>query len=280
VQFSLKLITHYSLLVTFAFLTACSGTPPTPTATLVPSLTPSPIPTLQASPTDFVQNLVFVTATSDVLLTPTETPLVLQIEPITGDGIAPPFTIVLPPQWEIFYTNYILSDVTGLLALPLTVYRGPVTGGTGTIAVLWAYPSISAINPLQPDTSQVDLFADGLRLLRLAVMDQGCNIGTDLQRQYTVGGLPATGTQFAAVTCPATPDTRGWFASLQVNELNFAFYMYTDPIEAIDGARAGLQAVLDGVTFLSAGDMQATAISIPTIQATQLIATVIASPTP
>jgi hypothetical protein len=279
VQSIFKLITHHSLLITFVFLAACS-TPPVELPTLVASLTPSPIPTLQASPTELVQNLVIVSATPDPLMTPTATPLVLQIEPITGDGIAPPFTIVLPPQWETFYTNYILQDVTGLLALPLTVYRGPVTGGVGTIVVLWAFPTISALNQTQPNASQMDLFADGLRLLRLAVLEQGCNVGTDVRRQYTIGGLTATGTQFSAVTCPQTPDTRGWFAGLEVNGLNFAFYMYTDPITAIDGARDGLQAVLNGITFLSAADMQSTAFSIPTIQATQLIPTIIASPTP
>ncbi|MFN8372234.1 MAG: hypothetical protein U0694_05075 [Anaerolineae bacterium] len=275
-----RLLTHYLSLIArcsllIAAIAACS-TPPSPTPTLVPSLTPSPIPTLQPSPSDeptFIQNIIIVTATPDPLLTPTETPLVVQIEPLTADGIAPPFAISLPPDWEAYYTNYILRDVGGLLALPLTVYRGPVTGGTGYIAVLWAFPNLSGANPLQPDASQVDLFADGSRLLRLAVLEQGCNIGTDLQRQYTVGGQTAVGTQFSAVTCPETADTRGWFAGLQVNDLSFLFYVYTDPITAIDPSRAGLQAVLDSVRFISAAEMQATALSIPTAQATQLVPT-------
>ncbi len=267
-----KLIAHCSLLI--AVIAGC-GTAAPPTATLVASLTPSPVPTLQDTPMQeptFVQSLSLITATSDPLLTPTETPIVYQIEPLTAEGIAPPFTIALPPEWESYYTNYLLQDVGGLLALPLTVYRGPVTGGTGYIVVLWAFPNLSgSVNPMQPEAGQVDLFADGLRLLRLAVLEQNCNIGTDLQRQYTVGGLPATGTSFSAVTCPETSDTRGWFAGLPVNDLNFLFYVYTDPITAMDESRTGLQAILDSIRFLSAAEMQATAIGIPTMQQATLL---------
>lgn len=269
-------ITRYSLLITLLLLAACDANQVV-LPTLVPSLTPSPIPTLQPSPTDaptFVQSISIVSATPDPLATPTETPFTLQIEPLTADGIAPPFSLALPAGWEAYYTNYIVRDVSGLLALPLTVYRGPVLeGGTGYIVVLWAFPNLSGANPFQADASEVDLFADGSRLLRLAVLEQGCNVGTDLQRQYTVGGFAATGTQFSAVTCPETADTRGWFAGLQVNTLNFLFYVYTDPITAIDSSRTGLQAILDSVTFLSAGEMQATAMSIPTLQATQIVPT-------
>jgi hypothetical protein len=272
VQSIFKLTAYCSLLI--AMIAGC-GTAPTPTATLVASLTPSPIPTLQNTPMDeptFVQNLVLVTATTDPLLTPTAGPTVISIAPITSEGIAPPFSISLPPEWEAYYTNYLLPDVGGLLALPLAMYRGPVSGGgTGWIAVLWAFPNLSgSVNMFQPEVGEVDLFADGLRLLRLAVLEQGCNIGTDLQRQYTVGGMPATGTQFSAVTCPENADTRGWMAGLPVNGLNFLFYVYTDPITAIDDSRAGLQAILDSVRFVSAAEMQATAMSMPTTQPTFL----------
>jgi hypothetical protein len=268
-------LTPCSLLITLCCLTACA-TAPTPTATLVPSLTPSPIPTLQPSPTDLptvVQNLVIVSATPDPLATPSETPGVVPIEPVTMNGIAPPLTLSLPSDWETLSTNFLVEDVVGLMALPLTVYRGPVTGGTGYIAVLWAFANLSGGNPFQADASQVDLYADGLRLLRLAVLEQGCNIGTDVQRQYTVGGLPSVGTLFSAVTCPEYPDTRGWFAGLQVNGLNFLFYMYTDPITAMDASRTGLQAILDSVSFLSEADMRATALSMPTLQPTFIFLT-------
>jgi hypothetical protein len=217
-----------------------------------------------------VQNLVIVSATPDPLVTPTETPGVVPIAPVTSNGIAPPFTLSLPPDWETFSTNFLVEDVTGLIALPLTVYRGPVTGGTGYIAVLWAFPNMT---PLSTDPNQVDLYADGLRLLRLAVLEQGCNVGTDVQRQYTVGGLPAVGTLFSAVTCPEYPDTRGWFAGLQVHRLNFLFYMYTDPITAMDTSRSGMQAILDSVSFMTEADMRATALSMPTMQPTFIFLT-------
>ncbi|MEO8395709.1 MAG: hypothetical protein ABI700_22130, partial [Chloroflexota bacterium] len=65
------------------------------------------------------------------------------------------------------------------------------------------------------------------------------------------GGLQAIGTQFAAVKCPQLPDTRGWFAGLRQFEINFVFYVYTDPIAAMDGSAPNeLQAILDTVQFV------------------------------
>jgi hypothetical protein len=81
------------------------------------------------------------------------------------------------------------------------------------------------------------------------MVEQGCNAGTDLQRTYEVGGRSGSGTQFAIVDCPETPDTRGWFVGLQEDGLNFVFYVYADPIEAMDVAEEELQAVLDSVVF-------------------------------
>ena len=95
------------------------------------------------------------------------------------------------------------------------------------------------------------MWTDGTRLLRLAIVETGCNVGTDLRRNYSVGGLQATGTQFAAVNCPQLPDTRGWFAGLRQFDVNFVFYVYTDPIGAMDGnAPNELQAILDTVQFV------------------------------
>ncbi|PJF24317.1 MAG: hypothetical protein CUN53_18435, partial [Phototrophicales bacterium] len=97
--------------------------------------------------------------------------------------------------------------------------------------------------------AEPNLWADGLRLLRLAVIEEGCNIGTDLRREYSIGGLAATGTQFSAVNCPELPDTRGWFAGLQAQNLNFVFYVFTTPITALDEAAPTLQRILDSVAF-------------------------------
>jgi len=85
----------------------------------------------------------------------------------------------------------------------------------------------------------------------LAVIETGCNIGTDERREYSIGGLAAAGTQFAAVDCPALPDTRGWFAGLQQGGINYLFYAFTEPIDALDAAAPELQAVLDTVRFLT-----------------------------
>jgi hypothetical protein len=121
--------------------------------------------------------------------------------------------------------------------------------------LLWGFPSLVPTNALDPASALLgtapapDLFADGLRLLRLAVIEPACNIGTDLRRDYRVGGLAAVGTQFAAVDCPQEADTRGWFAGVQSGGLNFIFYVYADPITAMDMGRDELQAILDTVVF-------------------------------
>ena len=106
-----------------------------------------------------------------------------------------------------------------------------------------------------PSNVEPDIWTDGTRLLRLAIVETGCNVGTDLRRNYSVGGLQAVGTQFAAVGCPQLPDTRGWFAALRQFNANFVFYVYTDPISAMDGSTPDeLQAILDTVQFVPRPD--------------------------
>lgn len=183
--------------------------------------------------------------------TPEATTEVIEISPLQGDRIAPPVTLSLPEGWAWGYETLLLQDIDGIRTIPFAIYQGRVTGGTGTIILLWGFPNLVSIeNPLLVETIEPDLWSDGLRLLRLAVIEDGCNIGTDLRRNYSVGGLTAVGTQFSAVDCPALADTRGWFAGLRQNNLNFIFYAYTEPIDAMSGAAADeLQAVLDTVTF-------------------------------
>lgn len=233
-------LVHLLALALAALLTACAGAAPTPTLTLVPSNTPTPPATPTLAPTP----------------TPTDaepTPIPLQITPLAGRGAAPPVTMNFPPGWAYAYDTLALVDVDNTLRpIPLAVYRGPVTGGTGTIVLLWGFPNFLAVSPLtllDAPTPAPDLWSDGLRLFRLALVDAGCNAGTDLQRPYSVGGLAATGTQFAIVDCPESPDTRGWFAGLQVGGLNFVFYMYAEPITAMDTAWDELQAILDTAVF-------------------------------
>lgn len=223
-----------------ALLAACAGAVPTPTLTPVPSSTPTRPATSTPAPPP----------------TPTDaepTPIPLQLTPLAGSGAAPPVTMKFPAGWGYAYDTLALVDVDNTLRpIPLAVYRGPVTGGTGTIVLLWGFPNFLAGSPLAlpgTPTPAPDLWADGLRLFRLALVDAGCNPGTDLQRPYTVGGLAATGTQFAIVDCPESPDTRGWFAGLQVGGLNFVFYVYAEPITAMDSAWNELQAILDTAVF-------------------------------
>ncbi len=235
----MRLVRLFALTLT-ALLAACAGTVPTPTLTPVPSSTPTPL------------------ATSTPASTPTPTnaeptPISLQLTPLAGAGAAPPVTMKFPPGWGYAYDTLALVDVDNTLRpIPLAVYRGPVTGGTGTIVLLWGFPNFLAGGLLTlpgTPTPAPDLWSDGLRLFRLALVDAGCNSGTDLQRPYSIGGLAATGTQFAIVDCPESPDTRGWFAGLQVGGLNFVFYMYAEPITAMDSAWNELQAILDTAVF-------------------------------
>lgn len=193
-------------------------------------------------------NTPLAISTPDELAT---APVAVTLPPLQNQPIPPPLTIALPEGWRSANDTLVLNDVDGVRSVPFSIYTGEVTGGVGTIVLLWGFPNLVAGNPLDPASAQPDLFADGLRLLRLAIVEQGCNVGTDLQRSYSIGGLAATGTQFSAVTCPALPDTRGWFAGLQFNGINYVFYVYADPIEAIDGARRELQALLDTVRFVT-----------------------------
>ncbi len=176
--------------------------------------------------------------------------LVVTIQPLLGQKIDPPLDIKLPPGWRYGADTLVLHDVdVEMRTVPLAVYTGPVTGGTGTIVLLWGFPSLVAGNPFSGTPVQPDIWADGLRLLRLAVIEEGCNIGTDLRTQYNIGGLTAVGTQFSAVDCPQLSNTRGWFAGVRISGINFVFYTFTDPIDAMTGAQKELQAILDTVSF-------------------------------
>jgi len=191
------------------------------------------------------------TPSPDSTIDPESTePVVITLPPVQNQEIPPPLELTLPDGWRTHHDTLLLGDVDAMRSVPFSYFTGPVTGGTGSIVLLWGFPNLVAGNPFDASGVQIDLFTDGLRLLRLAVIEQGCNIGTDLRREYSIGGLTAVGTQFSAVTCPEMSDTRGWFAGLQQNDINFIFYAFTEPIEAIDGARGELQAILDSVRFV------------------------------
>jgi protein-disulfide isomerase len=177
--------------------------------------------------------------------------------PLTNDHIKPPLTMALPQGWSYAYDAIVLQDIDGVRPIPFALYKGPVTGGTGYIVLLWGFPNL-VVGAASGGIVQPDIWIDATRLLRLAIVETGCNVGTDLRRNYSVGGLQAIGTQFAAVGCPQLPDTRGWFAGIRQFEANFVFYVYTDPIGAMDGnAPTELQSILDTVQFV-----------MPTVEAT------------
>lgn len=174
------------------------------------------------------------------------------VEAAPGQGVPPPIDIVLPPDWIQVDDAIPLQDLDGLRVLPFTAYAGPVTGGDGFIILLWGFSSITVGSPGAENAGIVSIGLDGLRLLRLAVTDIGCVIGTDLEldREFPIGDRIAYGTYFQAVDCPESVDTRGWFAGLIYEGINMVFYAYTEPIEAMDGAAEDeLQAILDSIVF-------------------------------
>jgi hypothetical protein len=172
------------------------------------------------------------------------------VEPLTGIKVPPPFTIDLPEGWQFGYDTMLFEDVGEITSVPIALYQGPVTGGQGTIVLVWNFRSVLTGDVAAPNAATSNMWIDGLRLLRALVFDPACNLGTDAEREFTVGGLAAVGTNFRAVDCPDAPNTKGWFAGVTVNEVNFVFYMYTDPIDALkDNVPFELQAILDSVVF-------------------------------
>lgn len=206
---------------------------------------------------------LLVTAQTDSELTPEVTiapeATTVIISELLGLEIAPPLDITLPEGWSLLLRDtYIYRDVfqdstVPLETVPIDVYGGPLSNGsTGWIVLVWGFDSIVVTDITgQEDFDARSTWLDGLRMLQLVVFDPRCNVGTAPQRDYSVGSLPATGTTFNVIDCPFDiPDTRGWFASLKVDGLNFAFYMYVDPLQAAGSSTEfELQAILDTVDF-------------------------------
>lgn len=266
-----------SLLLISTLLAACgpASATPTPMPTLVPSLTPTNSADIHEAVagtlTALAPTLALQLTAAEATPTASETPNVVELPPVLGQSTNPPLDISLPEGWVVAQNDaLIIPDADSTVrAIPYVAYSGPITGGQGTIVLLWGFPSL--VNPfanngtpsaqdlaglIDPSLAQgnaptvtPDLWSDGLRLLRLAIVEQGCTIGTDLKRNYNVGALSGVGTQFAAVSCPQLPDTRGWFVGVPAEGLNFIFYLFSDPIAAMDTGRNDLQAVLDTVHF-------------------------------
>src|SRR5688572_3540242 len=198
-------------------LAACQQAAPTQT----------PAPTLTATPEATRTPFVMPTAI------PSETPLPVTpsatnvpVDTFTGLVVEPPLTITLPEGWTTLYDTALINELGDLNYVPIAVYKGPVTGGTGTIALVWNFRSIANANPFSEDYQKIDLLADGERLLRQMVVELSCNVGLEPARtDLTLGRLPATGRFWSAVDCPADlPDTRGWYVAREDMEIGFVFY--------------------------------------------------------
>lgn len=188
------------------------------------------------------------------------TPETVFLPSTANQSLGVPIDIALPDGWTLALNDaFLVTDIDAVRTVPFLLYRGAVSGGTGTILVLWGFPNITSGNLMEVQmgiaTPVPNLRTDGLRLLRLAVIEQGCNIGTDVERVYRIGEFEGSGAQWSAVDCPELPDTRGWFVGTQQNGINFLFYVYLEPIdpsgvtETERIAREELQAILNTVTF-------------------------------
>lgn len=264
-----RLLLPVGLLAAALLLAACdSGTQATvpPADTLVPSLTPTPDVTRVPLPS----------WTPSASPPPSDTPVPLVLESEGLDAYPPPIDIDLPPGWASGFDIIVNPDIDGVLrAFPVAVYQGPVTDGTGTLVLLWGFQATTA-DPVFGTTDATSIYRDGLRLWRFLLNGIDCNIGTDLQYDFQVGGQQASGTFVSAVDCPPgpddvpEPDVSGWFAGLNVDGLPFIFYAYTDPAAILGPARAEMQAILDTVSFRVAEALTATA---PALTATAAAAT-------
>lgn len=206
------------------------GTAETPLATLVvtPSLTFTPPPT---------SNIPTNTPT----LRPTATfASVEEIDP-------PPVTIELPDSWQVGHFQVPVRNQFVESTVNLSIYEGALPNGmTGTIWLLWHFPSYLPLNP-----DNLDLWPDSTMYLR-SFLFQGCNIGLNVEgrKAYTVGGQEAFGSTFQAVECGNdTPDTAGWFMALQHGDENFAFYIGIEPATRVTEGIPYMQGVVNTIQF-------------------------------
>lgn len=224
-------------------LAACQ--PAAPTATPEPTQTATPA----ATRTPFVMPTEYPT---EIVASDTPSPTAITVDTFTGLAVHPPLSIDLPEGWTTLYDTALLNDLGELTYVPIAVYSGPVTGGTGTIALVWNFSSVTNANPFSETYGQINLLSDGERMLRQLVIEIGCNVGLEPARtDLTLGKLPAVGRFWSAVTCPeGMPDTRGWYVARDDMQIGFVFYAFTDPIAAMDGAaKQELQAILDTVVL-------------------------------
>lgn len=241
------------ILLTIALIvTACGGggdnaeNTPIPTDTLVPSLTATTPPTTTPRPT------LPPTFTAEADATePTPTEIVITIAPLTGERVPPPIEIDLPTDWLLGYDTILSPDVDNtVVPYRIALYRHDTSEVRSTIVLIWGFGSVVGFDPITGDEDSPSLFLDGVRLLSPLVIEAECNRGMSEERQFSVGGLDATGATFTAIDCPApSPDVAGWFAGVTVDNLNFMFYAFVEPATGLNANTEALQSILDSVVF-------------------------------
>lgn len=219
--------------------------PLTPTLTFTPfvaSLTPGPLnDTPFPAQTSVPAGAATQAGTPDVSGTPTTAPPILK-------GTPPPLEITLPDGWNAAHMQIPYRTLQGETRyIPLTVYFGPLSGGTnGFIYLYWGFPGVVNLA-----TGEHNLWADGVQMLRGSLVGDACNLGVYDQQTFSVGGQEGVGAFYQASDCKNESDTAGWFTTVNIYDGNFAFYTAVEPWSSLSDQRAALQAILDSVKFLS-----------------------------
>ncbi len=161
-------------------------------------------------------------------------------------GTPPPLTITLPAGWNGADMQIPYLSLDGdTRYIPLTIYFGPLSGGTqGFIYVYWGFPGVQDLV-----TKEHNLWADGVQMLRGSLIGDNCNLGVYTQQTFKVGGRDAVGAMYQASECKSESDTAGWFATLMVDDGIFAFYTAVEPWSALADQQVVLQSILDTVVF-------------------------------
>jgi hypothetical protein len=159
------------------------------------------------------------------------------------EWVPPPLTIDLPAGWQEIHVLIPVSSQIAAGNIGMSVYEGPLTAEiNGTIWVLWGFPNFT--DPF----GTVNLWADGVQLLR-SLLFLGCNIGLQEQEEFIIDGRSAVGAKFSAVTCADGPDIAGWFAGLQVEGGNFAFFVGAEPVDRVLEGLVLLNGIMETVHF-------------------------------
>lgn len=229
-----------------------------PIVTGTPSLTPTPLITQADTPT--ITPTIDLAATVQNAPTATTVPLGEEETPDTAvteiadvpavdiqEGVPPPLEFTLPDGWQQGHVLVPLNNAFMEGNLPISIYEGDLSNGVrGFMWIFWGFPNVIVFD------GDFNLYGDGVQLLRgvLFPPELNCQIGLGPEvRQYEVGGLEAEGTIYSAVACDAANDIAGFFAALQVEGMNYAFFVGVEPPTATDTGLLEMQTILDSVVF-------------------------------